>query len=171
MNKAFQVALGAATVAILLKFLVYTLEWPNHYNIYGLLLLLIVAGFSGIYFIRQQAKESLTFIMEFKSAMQPIALFVMLHSLFLWVYYNYINPTFLSAMHNSNIQDRIKEAKANGWTAEEINKMVDGLEGASVIYEPFVWSSITLFLLLFGGIFYSLLITAVLRNSSIRDKL
>ena len=108
--------------------------------------------------------------MEFKAAMQPVAVYLVLFSVFLFTYYNFINPNYLADIHAQNIQDRIQEATEIGYSQEQINQLVERLEDANVIYTPFIWSSITLFVTLFIGLFYSLLLTFILRLSGVREK-
>lgn len=170
MNNSNQIAFSLLLLSVIWKFGVYTLELANTYNIYLTLLLILVAAAAGLFLLRRSAKEELTFVMELKAAMQPVAIYLVLFSVFLFVYYKFINPNFLADIHAQNIQDRIQEANQLGYSQEQINQLVERLEDANVIYTPFIWSSITLFITLFIGFFYSLLLTFILRLSGVREK-
>lgn len=170
MNNSNQIALALVVISIIWKFTVYTLELDNTFNIYLTLLFILVAAFFGIYQLRKQAEEDLTFVMEFKAAMQPVAIYLLLFGAFLFAYYKFINPNFLSDLHAQNILERVEEAKQLNYSKEQINTLVERLDEAKMIYTPFVWSSITLFITLFIGLFYSLLLTLILRLSGVREK-
>lgn len=170
MKNSGQIALSLLLISIIWKFTVYTMEWANNYNIYVTLLFILVAALTGIIALRKKAQEELTFIMEFKAAMQPVATYLLLFSAFLFIYYQYINPNFLADLHAQNIAERIQEATDLGYSQDQINQLVEGLEQSKMIYSSFTWSSITLFVTLFIGLFYSLMLTFILRLAPIRNK-
>lgn len=169
MKKLNQIALVFLLISILWKFTVYTMDWGNEYNFFLALLLIIIASFLGIYLQRKATQERLSFVMELKAALQPTALYILFYSIFLFVYYKFINPTYLPNLHTEMINARVEEAKGLEYTTEQIQQMVDGLESAGVIYDPFLWSSITLFLLIFVGFIYSALLTLILRISKVQQ--
>ena len=168
--KPIQVTLGFLAASVVVKFTVYTLDYDNVYNIFVSLLFILLSGLFGLYHIRKNAKEQLTFLIELKATMQPAATYILFFSVFLFAYYSFINPTQLEMQHAQNIEQRLDEAKTKNYSDAEIAQLQERLKGAEMIYRPFTWSSITLFVLLFSALFYLMVLVVVFRIPAVQKR-
>ncbi len=161
---SLKIALAFLVASIVIKLALKTFGVDVTTAVYGYILFIVAAAAVGIFALRRQANEALSYTMELKAGMQPLALYSLLVSGFTYIYYSFIHPGYFETLLATQINKRIQEGIEKGYTEAEIQTVIQSLESSSAtIHTPFIWSTITFFSLLFLGFIYTLFLTLVLR--------
>lgn len=151
-------AITAAVSSVLLKMLYYIQFYPNDdfdmYVRFAYLLFFLLALFLGLRAWKKKNDPS-DFPTDMKSGMKIASIYAIIVSAFTYVYYKFINPNYFEF----KIAERMKAAADSGEDVD-LDKIK---ETASFIFDAFIHSTITLFGLIAIGLFYCIIIVAILR--------
>ena len=151
----------AAGVAILVivRLLINTLDLDWELRIYPILIVLIAAAYLGIREQRFNSSEELTYIMEWKAALRPTAVIAVIYSLFTFLFYKFIDPSFFAQLitrRKAEIQATIDK---NDTPAEDAQMILENFDQmSSMIFTPLNWATFTMM----GTIIFSLIFSALL---------
>lgn len=169
MNNPFRVGFALVVLAVILKFTIDSLDSDNSYYFFAVILFLLLATYLGLRGFRmivkadaQQPLEEITGIMDFKAALKGGALFALPLFVFNYIYYGFINPNYFANLTDERVAEVTRQATANGWTAEQIEKQVEGVRIlADNFLQPFTFSSMVLFAMIMMSVFYAIVFTTM----------
>lgn len=149
-------AVTAALVGIIFKMVYFIWFYPNDdYDMYvrfAYLLTFLLALFFGLRTWKAQ-NEGSDFVSDMKSGLKIASIYSIILSAFTYIYYKFINPAYFEG----RIAEKMQAAsEAN----EDLSKVRDT---ASLIFDAFTHSTLTLFGLIFIGLFYTLILVAMFR--------
>lgn len=148
-------------ISFLLKLSVYfnSLQFSNFENVALLanIFVLMTGVFFGIRLFKSQQKEASTYIGDFKAGMRIAAVYALFMSIFLYLYYAYIDPTYFEI----KLQNQLEAAQ----NQENIN-LEKAKEMGEFILSPYFQSTVSLLGFLILGSFYSAMIAFLVRKFS-----
>jgi len=176
MNRILQsstsLAVYLSLVLIVVRLILDTIGIEDFTRVFHVLLGVLVASYLGIRAQRQLAQKStldevndLTFVMEIRAAIRPSVLVSLFYSIFIFVFYKFINPNVFTRMINERRMEYEKQFQINNISKEESVAVLENFnEFAQFIFEPFNWATITLFVFVFISVAYSFLLTLIARK-------
>jgi hypothetical protein len=149
-------------ISMLLKMLVFAggYQFTGYEKIYffGNLFVLMIGIFMGIRLFKDHSEGITTFLADAKSGMKVAGMYSVLMSLFVYVYYTYIDPAYFEI----KLADQMELMSGKeGITAQALKK---AKETGQFVLSPYFQSTVTLILFLLFGTFYSALITFFVRK-------
>ena len=160
------IAIYTTLIIIVYRLVSDTFNWNGPERVYAPMLGVVVSAFLGLRSLRKQAlNEELTFFMEIRETMKPAAIFSVLYSVFIYVFYSFINPSLFPEMVAEREAEFILQFEANNISAKEADKVLANFhEFADFFFAPLNWATITLFgLVMLTGI-YGFLLTVAARK-------
>lgn len=155
-NSALAIRMTAASV--FLKMLVYAMNWQqtNYEKVYFFLniFILMTGIFFGIRNFKKKETAPSNFMQDVKAGMKVAGLYAIFLSIFIFIYYKIIDPTYFSV----RLQEQLNLAQANNLNIEQIKKT------GEFVLSPFFQSTFTLVAFIILGSFYSSLVTFFLRK-------
>ena len=158
----FKIA-GIMTVcAVVIKLLFFLIGLPQQemamYTMFANLLVILVGSFFTVRGYKMNYPGA-DFISEFKAGMRSTAIFALLMSIFVLIYYNYIDTHYFENLIADRIQFAEQELVNNpDIDLEEVRKT------GEILFTPRVHATITLFGLTATGAIYTLLLVALTRK-------
>ncbi|MDP4662661.1 MAG: DUF4199 domain-containing protein [Salibacteraceae bacterium] len=157
-NPIVNFAFTAALASIVLKMLYYIQFYPNDefdmYVRFAYLLFFLLALFLGMRTWKSQNDPS-EFTEDMKAGMKIASIYAMMVSAFTYAYYKFINPNYFEYKISENL--RLASESGEDVDLDKVKETV------SFIFDAFFHSTITLFGLIFIGLFYTIVIVAILR--------
>ena len=164
-----------ASLWLVIKIVLLQFGYPqDRYGVMLNLLFVIFIVFTGVR-KTQGLKEVVPMI---KSAMRPAAVYVILVSIFIFIYYSFIDSTYLSSVFDNTIKD-LEQAIVDAGGFEEFRKGLSGSTastkeayitefrenagGMISLFSPYGRASIALMLLTFFALFYTLFTVGVFK--------
>jgi amino acid transporter len=148
-------------ISFLLKLSVYfnSLQFSTFENValFANIFVLMTGVFFGIRLFKSQQKEATSYIDDFKAGMRIAAVYALLMSIFLYVYYAHIDPTYFEI----KLQNQLEAAQ----NQENID-LAKAQEMGEFILSPYFQSTVSLLGFLILGSFYSALIAFLVRKFS-----
>lgn len=176
MKRFFQapinVVLCALFLLILFRFAMDALQLDWELRVYPLLLFVLLIVYTGVRSQRiKQMEENdtiihgdLGFVIDFKAAMRPSALFAIAYSIFVWIFHSFINPLLFFNMIEEQKQAILLEGTKHD-NQQEVKALLTSFERfAEFVFAPLNWATFTLFGLIFLSFFYSLILVAFTRK-------
>lgn len=166
------VVLIAIIVLILFRFTLDAMQLDWGLRVYPLLLFVLLIVYSGVRSQRiKQIEENdaiinsdLGFVIDFKAAMRPSALFAIAYSAFVWIFHSFINPLLFFNMIEEQKQAILFEGTKHD-NQQEVEALLTSFERfADFVFTPLNWATFTLFGLIFLSFFYSLILVAFMRK-------
>jgi hypothetical protein len=170
--KSINVAVASLFLLILFRFAMDTFQLDWGLRIYPLLLFVLLIVYAGIRSnrLKQIEKDEIIihtdfgFVIDFKAALRPSALFALVYSLFVWVFHSFLNPLLFLNMIEDQKQAIILEG-INHDNQQEVDALLASFERfADFVFSPLNWATFTLFGLIFLSFFYSLILVAFIRK-------
>lgn len=162
MNSPSLFAIAFAIFGMSTRLLVFAMGWDNSVATQLYLLFLLLAVFFSVrtYFI---TKPESTFVQLFKSGARASALFSIIVGGFTYIFYKFIDTTYFLGL----IEGRLDEARAKGYSLEDIEKMTGNLEFAFSLI-PYIPATILFFTII--GISYSVIVAFIFRKVPLMRK-
>ena len=149
-------------VAVTVKLLLYLVGLPQEemamYTMFANLLVVLVGTFFTVRQHRINSPES-NFKSEFKAGMRSASIFALFMSIFVLVYYNYIDTHYFEYL----INDRMELAERSLAENPDI-KLEEERKTGELFFSPRVHATITLFGLTITGAIYSFLLVVITRK-------
>ena len=160
-QKTSTVILLLLLITIVSRFAIASFELEAHYMVYVIMLNILIGAYAGISRSRKASKgESFTFVMDLKSALSVNAAYSLLTAFFTYVYYKVLDPLYFTRTIKQRSEEIRTAGIQEGLNPEEIEKAISNFTEASAYFmDAFNWSSITLFLLVFGSLIYGILLS------------
>lgn len=161
MKSHFSIVIWMLGISMLMRMLVYAagLQFTAYENIYffGNPFIIMVGIFLGIRLFKEQMPEKTSFIADAKAGMKVVGMYAVLMSVFVYVYYSYIDPSYFEIKLGNQV-DLLAE---NGASQADLKK---ARETGELILSPYFQSTVTLILFILLGTFYSSIITFFVRK-------
>lgn len=162
MKSHFSIIIWMLAISMLLKMLVYAggYQFTGYEKVYffGNLFVLMIGIFMGIRLFKSQMEEKTSFLADAKAGMKVAGMYSVLMSIFVYVYYSYIDPAYFEIKLASQME--LMSAK-EGVTKAAVN---NARKTGEFVLSPYFQSTVTLILYLLFGTFYSALITFFVRK-------
>lgn len=174
MKYAFRSAVLFASVFIIVKLIFFNAGWHSKYYpaiIFINILLVLLAMVTGLWSEAKHSKPKGSYLEIVKSCLRPAALYIVLVTAFVYLYYNAIDKE-----HVKNLVEQ-RMAAAEKMDFEELQKsniefkemtrndfLDRERENAEQIFSPFSVATATLFGLLMLSFFYALIIAYVYKR-------
>lgn len=163
MKHAFSLAVWMTLASVVAKLILFKLDLDLQKNaMYSAFFNLLVISVGTFFAVRQfkiRAARPTKFQEDVKAGMRTAALYALLMTIFVFVYYSYIDAGFFTKM----IESRLAAARIAVEQGQEID-LEKTREFGEFIFSPKTHSTITLFGFLVAGAIYSLLITVFMRK-------
>ncbi len=161
MKSHFSIVIWMLAVSMLLKMLVYAggYQFSNVEYVYffGNPFIIMVGIFLGIRLFKKQMPEKTTFIADVKSGMKVASMYAVLMSLFVYIYYSYIDSAYFEIKLGNQLELMVE----NGATPQNLKK---ARETGEFFLSAYFMSTVTLVGFIILGTFYSSLITFFIRK-------
>ncbi|MEX2380391.1 MAG: DUF4199 domain-containing protein [Vicingaceae bacterium] len=158
MKSTFSIAVWMMVVSVLLKMITYSNGWQftdyERIAIFGNVFVLMTGVFLGIRLFKKNAVEQTNFLDDFKAGMRVSAMYAILMTAFVYLYYSTIDPTYFDL----KLKKQLILANENEMDLEQVRKT------GEFVLTPFFQSTITLIGFLLLGSFYSGIITFLVRK-------
>ncbi|MFB1021651.1 MAG: DUF4199 domain-containing protein [Vicingaceae bacterium] len=162
MKTHFSIVVWMLVVSMAMKMVIFAgnLQFTGYERIYffGNLFVIMIGVFLGIRLFKEMSETKTGFIADVKAGIKVVGMYAVLMSLFVYVYYTFIDPNYFPTKIDSQMAALESSGRATG------NELVKSRETAQVILAPYFQSTITLILYLLLGAFYSSLITFFVRK-------
>jgi len=166
------IAIYITLILIVIRLLLDTIGISDYTRLFPVTLGILVAAYLGLRAQRLEFIESnieelsdLTFIMEIRSAMRPAAITSLLYSVFMYVFYQFINPSLFPKMVAERKAEYEVQFELNNISAEQADQVLANFETfTSFVFAPVNWATFTLFgLIIMTGV-YGFLLTLIARK-------
>ena len=166
------IAIYITLLLIVIRLLLDTIGISDYTRLFPVTLGVLVAAYLGLRAQRLEFIEStieklsdLTFIMEVRSAMRPAAIITLLYSLFIYIFYQFINPSIFPKMVAERKAEYEAQFELNNIPAEQAEQVLTNFETfTSFVFAPINWATFTLFgLIIMTGI-YGFILTLIARK-------
>ena len=148
-------------ISFLLKLSIYfnSLQFSTfeHVALFANIFILMTGVFLGIRLFKSQKQEATTYIDDFKAGMRIAAIYALLMSIFLYIYYAYLDPSYFEIKLQKQLE--LAQNKEN----VDLNK---AKEMGEFILSPYFQSTVSLLGFLILGSIYSALIAFLVRKFS-----
>ena len=162
MKSNFSIVVWMMVVSILLKLIVFAGNYQytsvEQFSIFGNIFVLLTGVFLGIQQFKNRVQTKTSFLQDVKAGMRVAALYAIFITLFVYLYYSFIDNTYFSVKLSNQIQ--LLEQSEEG-SAANIKK---AKELGAFILSPFFHSTVTLIGFLILGSFYAAIITFLVRK-------
>lgn len=160
------IAIYTSLIIILFRLVTDTFNWNGPERVYAPMFGVVISAFLGLRALRKEALQNdLTFFMEIRATMRPAAIFSLIYSAFIYVFYRFINPSLFPEMVAEREAEFLAQFELNNTPAKEADKVLANFhEFADFFFAPLNWSTITLFgLIMLTGV-YGFLLTVAARK-------
>lgn len=158
MKSNFSIVVWMMVISVFLKMLIFSLNyqfsWYERVAVFGNVFVLMSGVFFGIRLFKKQQAEKTSFLQDLKAGMRITALYALLMTAFVYVYYNWIDASYFA----EKLQSQLKLAEENGMDLTNVKKT------GEFVLSPFFQSTVTLVGFLLLGSFYSAIITFLVRK-------
>ena len=159
MKTPFSIAVWAVLASVIVKMLVYVtgnqFTSIGRFSIFINIFIVMLAVFLGIREHKKVVGSSSTYLEDVKVGMKAASWFAILLSIFVYVYYNYIDTEYFSIL----LEQRMETA-----AAQEDVDLTKVREAGQAFLSPFFQTTITLVGFVLIGAFYSALIAFFMRK-------
>ena len=164
MKTHFSIVVWMLVVSIFMKMVIFAihLQFTAYERVYffGNLFVIMVGVFLGIRLFKSLNKEKTSFIADVKAGMKVVGIYAVLMSVFVYVYYSFIDPSYFDI----KLADQISLATIHAEETGEKLSIKQIEDTGKFILSPYFQSTVTLILFLLLGTFYSSLITFFVRK-------
>lgn len=157
--------LGLATIVF--RLLIETFEWDWGIRIFPIILFILIVSFVGIRKLKSNSTEKLNFVSVFQSGMRPAMFYVIIISIFTFVFYQFLSPHFFERVMEIQIEENVAKLKATNTSDADIELYIKGFrenKAFKEMFKPFTWTTMTLFALMILTAFYTFILTLVERK-------
>ncbi len=166
------IAIYITLILIVIRLLLDTFGIEDITRLFPVTLGVLVASYLGIRAQRLLIKESpgeqisdLVFIMEIRAAMRPAAIVSLLYSAFMYVFYQFINPSIFPKMVAERKAEYAEQFAINNTPADQAEQILTNFETfTEFVFAPLNWATFTLFGLIIMTAVYSFLLTVIARK-------
>ena len=160
MKSNFSIVVWMMVVSVLLKMLVYAggYQFTNYerFAIFGNIFVLMTGIFLGIRLHKKTIQQKTEFLADFKAGMRVAAMYAIFMSLFVYIYYSFIDSSYFA----TKLQNQLQLAEESGGDID-LNQIK---QTGEFVLSPFFQTTITLIGFLLLGTFYASLITFFMRQ-------
>ena len=161
MKSHFSIVIWMLAISMFMKMLIYVgrYQFTNYENIYffGNTFIIMIGIFMGIRLFKAQMPSKTSFLADVKAGMKVAGMYAVFMSGFVYVYYNYIDPSYFEI----KLANQMELLAANGAEKGALKKAKDTGE---FVLSPYFQSTVTLILFILFGTFYSSIITFFVRK-------
>lgn len=174
MKYAFRSAVLFASVFIIVKLIFFNAGWHGKYYpliIFINILLVLLAMVTGLWSEGKHSKPKTAYLEIVKSCLRPAALYILLVTAFVYLYYNVIDKDHCRDLVEQRMEaaekvdfKKMQETRAEYKDLTRNDFLDKEKENAEKIFSPFSVATATLFGLLMISFFYSLVIAYVYKR-------
>lgn len=153
---------GIILVSILCRMLIDTFDIDWTYTWVYLSFLTIIATYYGIYAQRGQSDEHFDFTMDFKGGIQGGGMFSFAYSVFVYIFYSWIHPHFLSVYVADRKAEVLAQLAKTNDSQDVSQAVIENMTAfADLIYVPSNLALLTLISLISLSIVYALILSLI----------